>query len=397
MNSKIFSIWTVCLVACSSGTEKPAAESPPAEPVATETAPVEPAAEACKDPFAGAGDLRFKLDGWKTDFCKHSVPYKEIRGGGPPRDGIPPIDKPAFVSIKEADQWIGGREPIIAFEHGGVARAYPLQILTWHEVVNDRIGGKDVAVTFCPLCYAAIVFERPTVDSVTLTFGTSGNLRNSDLVMWDRQTESWWQQFEGKAIVGKLTGTILVQEAAAIVSWDDFKKAYPSGEVLSKDTGHERAYGKNPYVGYDDVDKKPFLYEGVVDGKRAPMSHVIGVIVGTEKHAFGRDDVAAKKVLNETVGGTPIAVMWRAGVASALDASSIADSRDIGASAVFDRRLEGKTLTFKPGPKGTFVDEQTKSTWSILGAATSGPLKGKRLRGLAHHNVFWFVWSAFVL
>lgn len=353
--------------------------------------------EDCGDPFANAGTLRFKTDGWKTDFCKHEVPYAEIRGGGPPRDGIPPIDDPKFVSVAAADSWLGSREPVIAYEHAGVARAYPLQILTWHEVVNDRIGGRDVAVTFCPLCYAAIVFERPLIDGKRLTFGTSGNLRNSDLVMWDRETESWWQQFEGRAIVGELTGTELVQLPANIVSWADFKSNHPKGEVLSKDTGHKRAYGKNPYVGYDDINKKPFLYEGKVDGKRPPMAHVIGVIIGKEKRAYGLAELMKSKLAQDNIGSTPIAVLWRPGVSSALDGESIADSKDIGVTGVFDRRVDGVTLSLKTSSGGNYQDTETGSTWNVHGRAIAGKLQGKRLTPLPHHNVFWFVWSAFVL
>ena len=147
----------------------------------------------------------FRTFGWRTDFSRHSVPYDEFLSGGPPRDGIPPIDNPKFVSPGEADQWLEGLEPVIFVDIEGDARAYPLQILTFHEIVNDEVGGIPVAVTFCPLCNSAITFDR-RLGGVVYTFGTSGNLRNSDLVMWDRQTESWWQQFTGEAIVGVLTG-----------------------------------------------------------------------------------------------------------------------------------------------------------------------------------------------
>jgi hypothetical protein len=150
--------------------------------------------------------------GWQTDFSQHSVPLSEFQSGGPPRDGIPPIDNPRYVSPAEADTWLAPDEPVIAValeqddEHV-VARAYPLQILLWHEIVNDTLGETPVTVTFCPLCYTAVAYDRRLEPGGTIyDFGTTGNLRHSDLVMWDRQTESWWQQFSGEAIVGELTG-----------------------------------------------------------------------------------------------------------------------------------------------------------------------------------------------
>ena len=197
--------------------------------------------------------------GWDTDFTLHSVAFDEIMSGGPPRDGIPPLDSPSFVSPDDADAWLANREPVISFELNGEAKAYPLQILTWHEIVNDEVGGVPVIVTFCPLCNSAIVFDR-RLDGVVLDFGTSGRLRNSDLIMWDRQTESWWQQLTGEAIIGTLTGHTLEFLPAPIVSWADFKAAHPAGQVLSQETGFGRTYGRNPYAGYDEVGKPPFLF-----------------------------------------------------------------------------------------------------------------------------------------
>ena len=166
--------------------------------------------------------------GWKTDFGKHSVPYSEIIRGGPPRDGIPPIDDPNFIAVSDAPDHLVDHEPVVTFEFNGEAKAYPVSILMWHEIVNDEVGGLPVSVTYCPLCNTAIVFDRRVGDEV-YDFGTSGNLRNSDLLMWDRQTESWWQQITGEAIVGELTGTKLTFLPANMISWVDFKEAFPDG------------------------------------------------------------------------------------------------------------------------------------------------------------------------
>src|SRR5919197_1465220 len=153
-----------------------------------------------------ARDLR--AQGWETDFSKAAVPITQFSSGGPPRDGISPIDHPKPVSLRAGNRFLEAREPVIAVVIAGQARAYPEQILVWHEIVNDRLGGRPIAVTYCPLCNSALVFNR-RVGGRTLTFGTTGKLRRSDLVMWDRQTETWWQQLTAEAVVGELTGTKL--------------------------------------------------------------------------------------------------------------------------------------------------------------------------------------------
>ncbi len=202
-----------------------------------------------------------------------------------PPDGIPAIDEPSFVAAAEVD-WLNEREPVIALQLGDEARAYPLQIMTWHEIVNDTVSGTPVAVTFCPLCNTAIAFERPRIEAEITTFGTSGKLINSNLLMYDRATESLWPQVTGVALTGPQKGRELTRVPVQIVSWADFASAHPGGQVLSRDTGYERRYGENPYPGYDDVDKAPFLYEGEVDGRLAAVERVLGIEAGGDAVAF---------------------------------------------------------------------------------------------------------------
>ncbi len=204
--------------------------------------------------------------GWKTDFTKFAVPLSEFESGGPGKDGIPALSDPKLVDAGHAD-YLKAQEPVIELEVGDDARAYPLEILTWHEIVNDDVGGVPVAVTFCPLCNTALVFDR-RVEGKTLEFGTTGNLRNSDLVMYDRQTESWWQQFGGEAVVGRYTGTTLRQLPARIVAWREFEREHPDGRVLSRDTGYSRPYGQNPYRGYDEAGSLP-IFAAAHAGDRA--------------------------------------------------------------------------------------------------------------------------------
>ena len=271
---------------------------------------------------------------WLTDFTLHTVPYSEIRSGGPGRDGIPPIDSPKFATFEEAGEWLRDDEPVIVFEHAGDARAYPLQILIWHEIVNDVVGGLPVAITFCPLCNSAIAFDR-NFEGEILDFGTTGNLRNSDLIMWDRQTESWWQQFTGEGIVGVHSGKRLALVPSAINSWADFRAAYPGGKVLSRNTGFERDYGINPYLGYDRADNPPFLYNGPTDGRLPPKERVVAVSIGGEDAAYPFTLLEVERAVNDVVGGESIAVFFKPGTRSALDGTIIAQSRDVGATGAF--------------------------------------------------------------
>ncbi len=342
----------------------------------------------------GAGQrIPFDSSEWKTDFTKHSVPLGDFISGGPPKDGIPAIDRPNFDVVVDADKWLKPREPVILFERAGEARAYPLQILIWHEIANDTVGGVPVAVTFCPLCNTSIVFDR-RLDGRVLDFGTTGKLRFSDLVMYDRQTESWWQQIAGEAIVGESTGKRLAFLPSQIVSWEMFRQTFPVGKVLNRKTGHSRPYGNNPYVGYDNVNSSPFLYSGSQDGRLPPMERVVTVSLSGEDIAYPFSVMEKVRVANDIIGGKPIVVLFTTGVASALDKSSIPDSRDVGTAGVFDRILNGKVLTFKTSGI-RFVDAQTGSTWNVLGGATAGPLAGKRLAPVVSGNHFWFSWAVF--
>ena len=330
---------------------------------------------------------------WETDFSRHTVAFDEILSGGPGRDGIPPIDDPKFTTPELANEWLGDLEPVIAFEHNGDTRAYTLQILMWHDVVNDVVGGEPVLVTFCPLCNSAVVFKR-TLDGVVLDFGVSGNLRNSDLIMWDRQTETWWQQLLGVGIVGELAGRRLTFLPAPIVSWSDFRDAHPDGKVLSRDTGLSRRYGQNPYVGYDRVDNPPFLFRGDPDGRVQPKERVAAFTIGSVDVAFPFSVLEDEKVVNYNVNGRDVAVFFKPGTRTALGGASIGDAAEIGATGVFDAVLDGWKLTFRPDGDA-YVDNGTGSTWSILGTATEGPLAGSNLVPITHANHFWFAWGAF--
>lgn len=334
---------------------------------------------------------------WKTDRSKRIVPLEEFTALLLP-DGIPPIDHPEFWNAEKASENFFEHEPVIAIEIGEEARAYPLSILTYHEIVNDKVGGVPISVSYCPLCNAAIVFDRRlTVEGkeLLLDFGVSGMLRNSDLVMWDRQTESWWQQFTGTALVGELAGEQLTSLSSMIISLGEFLEAYPGGLVLSTNTGHDNEYGTNPYTGYDNLDnKQPRLYKGEVDSRLPAMERVIDVQVDGKYRIYPLSVVSREQVINDVFEDQPLAVFYTSKTVSILDEKSIAESREIGSVTVFSPLVNDVLLTFKK-EENAFVDEQTASVWSITGKCISGKLKGEELRPVVHGNHFAFAWFEF--
>ncbi len=331
------------------------------------------------------------LNFWDTtDFCQTTVDLDSILSGGPPPDGIPPIDNPTFDSIEVASEWLQDQSPVIAFELDGEARAYPLAILTRHEIVNDEVTDIPVAVTFCPLCNSAVVFDR-RVDGEVYRFGVSGNLRNSDLIMWDNVTKSWWQQFTGEGIVGVHAGVQLEILPSLVVGYSEFVDQFPDGVVLSPGG---QTYGTNPYVGYD-LSARPFLFDGVVDDRLFATERVLGTILGGEAVAYPFPALEKNPVINDQVGDFEVVALWQPGAASALHDRVIDVSKDVGMAALYDRTVDGQTLTFSLNDSGAVVDDQTGSTWNVFGTALSGELEGKQLRQHLAFPHFWFAWAAF--
>ncbi len=376
------SIGIAAIAACGEMGQGTVVESEDAATAVPEAASPQPAPTL--DP-----DISFPTHGWRTDFTKHSVPYSEISSGGPGKDGIPAIDEPNFISNEDAERYLDDKAPVVSVEINGEARAYPIEVLVWHEIVNDTLGGVPVTVTFCPLCNTAIAFDR-RLDGTTYDFGVSGNLRYSDLIMYDRQTESWWQQITGAAIVGELTGKRLTPVPAAMVSFADFRATHPEGVVLSRDTGYPRSYGFNPYPGYDDISRSPFLFFEPVDGRLPAMERVVTVSINGEDAAYPFSVLAEEKVVADTVGGESIVVFHQPGTDSPFSRGS-----DIGSSSAYSSVLDGAVLEFSVTDEGGIVDSETKSQWNVLGSATDGPLAGKQLQPVVSGNHFWFAWAVF--
>lgn len=267
----------------------------------------------------------------RTDFTRSNIDFSEIISGGPPKDGIPAIDEPKFRGAKDIRD-IGEKEPVIAVEVNGQHRAYPLRILIWHEIANDMIGDTPIAVTYCPLCNAAVAFER-RVDGRILDFGVSGKLRHSDMIMYDRQTESWWQQFTGIGIVGAMTDTQLKILPSETVPFGRFREKYPEAMVLIPNNGLLRSYGRNPYVNYDSEKGKPFLFRGDYNGPVPELAYVVAV----GKNAWPLEDLRQQG----SIEYKQLKLVWNTGMNAALDSAQINKGRDIGFVEVHQKTPDG--------------------------------------------------------
>ena len=308
-------------------------------------------------------------------------------------DGIPAVDDPKCTPVAEVTT-LSDDTPVVALEVNGDVRAYPLEILTWHELVNDTVGGVPITLSYCPLCNSAIAYDRRVGDRI-LDFGTSGALSQSSMVMYDRQSETIWTHYNGQAIAGELAGTQLSFFSSSVVSWGAFKEQFPDALVLSRDTGHNRNYGSNPYPGYEGVDD-PFgrFITDEIDPRLEPMQRVIGIDVDGSSLAVVHDTVFESGVLDVELAGQRLTVWNMPGTSSALDGGSVSGGVDVGSSGVFVPTAAGSELTFARTDTG-FVDEETGSTWNIFGVATAGPLAGEQLESVRHLDTFWFSWGTF--
>ena len=297
-----------------------------------------------------------------------------------PRDGIAAINEPNFDSVAAANEWLDPQEPVISFELNGEARAYPLQILTWHEIVNDVVGGEPVIVTYCPLCNTAIAFKR-TVDGQVRDFGVSGALRRNDLIMYDRQTETFWQQITGEAIVGAEAGAQLDFLTSQIVSWGDFRDSFPNGQVLNRDTGRFATYGENPYPLYDSLGSSTvFPIDEFDDGRLDAKERVLAVDLGDDPIAFPFSALSETVVIAGESAGQAVVAFWQPGALSPLDDSFIIAGRNVGAAGAFLPIVNGEAATFE-ARDGVIVDTATESTWERARIGDRRPAGGHPARG----------------
>lgn len=289
----------------------------------------------------------------------------------------------------------------------GDARAFPLSILMWHESVNDTIGGEPVTVTFCPLCNSSIAFSGK-YEGQRLDFGTTGWISNADLVMYDRQTETWWQQVTGKGVIGELAGTTLTFLPSAIVGWAEFADRYPDGKVLLSPTPrtlhpisgmeitHNRTYDEPPYSGYDVAGSLPLFFTGSFDSRLQPIDRVAALDFDGESVAYPFRALAVEPVVNDLVGNQEIVIFYDDGTESAFRTSTRGQNYQTSRSTtMFSRKLNGLTLTFSVEEAGTITDAETGTTWDKFGTASESELAGVQLEALVHGQEFWFAISTF--
>ncbi|MFB6242077.1 MAG: DUF3179 domain-containing protein [Candidatus Nanosalina sp.] len=289
-------------------------------------------------------------------------------------DCIPSIDNPEFRSASEVE-WLAGSDLVIGIERNGTAKAYPLRILNLHEIVNDEIAGEPVAVTYCPLCRSGLAYSRQ-VGNRTLEFGVSGKLYNANLVMYDRQTETYWSQIKGEAIVGPLVPEKLDLVSSQITEWEGWRKENPGSLVLSRNTGIYPAssYGSSPYTGYQSSESVGFGVDEVDD--RLPSKELVyGIAIGGEAKAYTEEKIRREDLIQDTVGGIPVVLV---------------EDQASGGIKAFMRRKGNRTLnlTLK---NGRIVDQEGE-LWRFSGEKSSG---NEKLPEIGTHGIYWFAWSKF--
>lgn len=339
---------------------------------------------------------------WETDTTKKTVPLADFTVAVQ-KGAFPVLNDPAFIEASHGLQLYLKYEPVISVAINSQAKAYPLSILTVHEIANDTLEGVPILVTYCPLCNASVVYDRRLRQEGRerlLSFGVSGMLRNSDMVMYDTQTETWWQQLMGEALVGELAGSELPVIPSLLLTVEDFVKRYPTGRILSRESGiagAEKFYGQNPYTDYDDPKAFPyadFFAKNKIDKRLPPMERVVDVESKGKRKVYPFSVLSNKGVINDRFNGKNIVVFFQSSTLSTLDKKEISKSRKVGSATLFNAVLDGQKLTFQKNGNH-FSDLQTKSAWDVTGRSFSGSLKGKQLRPEPHSNHLAFAWLAF--
>lgn len=317
----------------------------------------------------------FELVLMETDGVRHLIPLDKIKSGGPPKDGIPSIDNPIFAGINDS-KFMSDSDTVVGVEINGEAKAYPLFVLVWHEIVNDRVGDVPVSVTYCPLCYTSQVFER-MIDGQEVEFGTSGKLYNSNLLMYDRLTESYWSQALGLAVLGELSGHRLDLIPFDVITWGDWKSLHPDTLVMTTDTGYVRSYATDPYGDYYTEPRIMFPVEYSDD-----RMHAKEVILGFNQNdvykAYRQSDLESNVLINDSVDETHVMLV-----------SLFAQN-----ARAFERSVDGEILNFEYYDEKIF-DSKTNSEWNYDGLAVSGYYDGTQLERMALEPGFWFEWVAF--
>lgn len=327
---------------------------------------------------------------WRTDVSRKSIELQELHLSAA-KDQIRALDEPRFTSVDQSARKLDPREPVIVFRTGDIARAYPVRVLLFHEIVNDVVADTPIAVTFCPLCNTGLVFDR-RVDGRLHEFAVAGFLRKSDMVMYDRETESLWQQATGEALVGEHTGKRLKLLAGATVPFKTFREAHPEGTVLSLDTGAFFPYGISHYSRYEFTDQRKHVLE---TDRIGPRERVLAIQIEDQTIAYPLRYLSRWGTAEGKLVGRRYVVLYESSMLSAMDAEYLRDSRSIGSAAAFSPFVNGKRLRFRHDKSGRILDKQTGSRWTVLGRCIEGPLVGTQLEPIRSTVAFAFAWFDF--
>ena len=337
---------------------------------------------------------------WKTDSSKQIIPLNELTALLK-RNAIKPLNSPRYLDNEVVKDSLFNRQPVLAVEINGESRAYPLNILSSHEIVNDSIGNLLFSVAYCPLCNTAVVFNRKLNHNnkeYTLKFGTSGMLRYSNLVMWDEETESWWQHINGEALVGELAGAKLEIIPSKIIALSNYFKYYPNGKTLFPviDTTYKTNYEINNYLRYDSIGKNPRLFFTEIDNRLPAMEYVVAIEKDNSEKIYPLNLLKEQKVINDILDGDNIVLFYDSAMISNLDTREIKNGRQMGSATVFSANLDNQILTFVANEnENGFIDNETGSQWNFIGRCISGKLENKQLKPITYSFDFAFAWFAF--
>ena len=311
------------------------------------------------------------------------IPQEQIFDGGPGKDGIPSIDNPNFISVDQVD-FLNDSDLIIGFREASTVRGYPHPILDWHEIVNDDVGNARIAITYCPLTGTATGWNR-VIDGTETTFGVSGLLYNTNLIPYDRNTDSNWSQMRLDCVQGALKGTAVDLFQVVETTWATWKELYPDSEVMSTNTGFSRNYRVYPYGDYRTNDNSLIFPVANEDGRLGRKERVLGVQVGAFTKAYQISSFSPSggvEVRQEDLGGEPVVV---------------AGSASENLAVAYKSTLNGEALTFQPGDlsTGVLMTDQNGNEYDVFGYATAGPAKGAQLGRVKSYIGFWFAWAAF--
>lgn len=313
----------------------------------------------------------------ETNGVKHlaSINLNDIVLGCPGKDCIKSIDNPKFESVSSASTYLKDNDRILALKYEGIVKGYPSKILDRHEIVNDFFGEKPVLVSYCPLCGTGIAFKRQ-VNGETVEFGVSGRLYNSNLIMYDRKTSSFWQQITGKAIVGELTGKKLEQIPMDTMQWKDFKKRFPEANVL-KGVYPTTIYESYPYGDYEESNEVFFPVKNK-NNKYKAKEWVYGLEINGKTKVWPEKEVNKANIINDELAGKKILIV---------------KNPETNTIKFFERTINNKTLEFTI-VNGKLKTKDESSEWGFEGNALSGKLKGKKLKQIPVIRSFWFSWVA---